>query len=56
MAAGSAFDLASAHSEIKVMSKEQFEDYSIALHRSVYVTKVFLAITVASFIAMLVLS
>jgi putative membrane protein len=56
MAAGSAFELASAHSAIKVMGKEQFEDYSSALDRSVYVTKVFLAITVASFIAMLVLS
>src|ERR671914_299937 len=56
IAAGSAFELASAHSAIKVMGKEQFEDYSSALDRSVYVTKVFLAITVASFIAMLVLS
>jgi len=56
MAAGSAFELASAHSAIKVMGKEQFEDYSSALDRSVYVTKVFLAITVASFIAMLALS
>lgn len=56
MAAGSAFELASAHSAIKVMGREQFEDYSSALDRSVYVTKVFLAITVASFISMLVLS
>ena len=56
MAAGSAFELASAHSAIKVMGKEQFEDYSSALDRSVYVTKVFLAITVASFISMLVLT
>jgi putative membrane protein len=56
MAAGSVFELASAHSAIKVMGKKQFEDYSSALDRSVNVTKVFLAITVASFIAMLVLS
>lgn len=56
MAAGSAFELASAHSAIKVMGKEQFEDYSSALDRSVTVTKVFLAITVASFIAMLIFS
>ncbi len=55
-ASGSTFELASAHSAIKVMGKEQFEDYSSALDRSVGVTKVFLAITVASFIAMLVLS
>lgn len=56
MAAGSAFELASAHSAIKVMGKKQFEDYSSALDRSVTVTKVFLAITVVSFIAMLILS
>jgi putative membrane protein len=56
MAAGSTFEIASAHSAIKVMGKKQFEDYSNALDRSVGVTKVFLAITVASFIAMLVLS
>ena len=56
MAAGSAFELASAHSVIKVMGKKQFEDYSSALDRSVTVTKVFLAITVGSFIPMLILS
>jgi putative membrane protein len=56
MAARSTFELASAHSAIKVMGKKQFEDYSSALDRSVGVTKVFLGITVASFIAMLVLS
>jgi hypothetical protein len=38
------------------MGKKQFEDYSLALDRSVKVTKIFVAITVASFIAMLVLS
>jgi putative membrane protein len=56
MAAGSAFELASAQSAIKVMGKEQFEDYSTALDRSVNVTKIFVAITVASFILMLALS
>ena len=56
MAARSTFELASAHSAIKVMGKKQFEDYSSALDRSVGVTKVFLGITVASFIAMLILS
>jgi putative membrane protein len=55
MAMGSTFEIASAHSAIKVMGKKQFEDYSSALDRSVGVTKVFLAITVASFIAMLIL-
>ncbi|MDQ3835755.1 MAG: DUF2070 family protein [Thermoproteota archaeon] len=55
-AAVSSFELASAESSIKVMGKKQFEDYSSALDRSVNVTKIFLGITVASFIAMLVLS
>jgi putative membrane protein len=52
----SAFELAFAQSAIKVMGKEQFEDYSRALDRSMKVTKIFVAITVASFISMLVLS
>jgi putative membrane protein len=56
LAAGSAFELAYAQSAIKVMGKKQFEDYSLALDRSVKVTKIFVAITAASFIAMLVLS
>jgi putative membrane protein len=56
MAAESAFELAYAQSAIKVMGKKQFEDYSSALDRSVNVTKMFIAITVASFIAMLALS
>jgi putative membrane protein len=56
LAAPSTFEVASARSSIKVMGKKQFEDYSRALDRSVNVTKIFLAITVASFIAMLVLS
>ncbi len=55
-AAVSSFELASAESSIKVMGKKQFEDYSSALDRSVNVTKIFLGITVASFIAMLILS
>jgi putative membrane protein len=56
MAAGSAFVLACAQSAIKVMGKKQFEDYSTALDRSLNVTKIFVAITVASFIAMLALA
>src|SRR5919107_1841405 len=52
----SSFELAYTESAIKVMGKKQFEDYSSALDRSVNVTKIFIAITVASFIAMLVLS
>ncbi|HJU34559.1 MAG TPA: DUF2070 family protein [Nitrososphaera sp.] len=55
-AIGSSFELASTQSSIKVMGKKQFEDYSRALDRSVDVTKIFLAVTVASFIVMLILS
>ena len=55
-AVGSTFELASAQSTIKVMGQRQFEDYSKALDRSMGVTKVFVAITIATFIAMLVLS
>jgi putative membrane protein len=55
-AAKSAFELAAVQSTIKVMGKKQFEDYSSALDRSISVTKVFVAITVATYIAMLVLS
>ena len=55
-ATGSAFELASAQSTVKVMGKTQFEDYSSALDRSMSVTKIFVAITVATYIAMLVLS
>lgn len=56
MAAESTFELSCAQSAIKVMGKKQFEDYSSALDRSVKVTKIFIAFTVASFITMLALS
>jgi len=56
LAAASAFELTWAQSAIKVMGRKQFEDYSSALDRSVNVTKIFIAITISSFIAMLVLS
>src|ERR671917_120287 len=55
-AAESAYEFGYAQSVIKVMGKKQFEDYSGALDRSVNVTKIFIAITVASFVAMLALS
>lgn len=55
-AAKSTFELASAQSTIKVMGQKQFEDYSSALDRSMSVTKIFVVITVATYIAMLVLS
>jgi putative membrane protein len=56
MAAESAYEFACAQSAIKVMGKKQFEDYSSALDKSVNVTKIFIAITVASFVTMLALS
>jgi putative membrane protein len=56
VAAEATFELGSVQSTIKVMGKKQFEDYSGALDRSVNVTKIFIGITIASFIAMLVLS
>lgn len=52
----SSFELAYTESAVKVMGKKQFEDYSSALDRSVNVTKIFIGITIASFIAMLILS
>lgn len=55
-AAESGFELASAQSTVKVMGQKQFEDYSKALDRSMSVTKVFVAVTVATYIAMLVVS
>lgn len=55
-ASKSNFEFDSAHSTVKVMGKQQFEDYSSALDRSMNVTKVFVAITVAVYITMLVLS
>lgn len=55
-AAKSTFELSVAQSTIKVMGQKQFEDYSTALDRSMNVTKIFVAITVATYIAMLVLS
>jgi putative membrane protein len=38
------------------MGNKQFEDYSSALDKSMAITKTFLAITVATYIAMLVMS
>ena len=50
------FELARSSSTVRVMGKKQFEDYSRALDGSMNVTKVFLGVTAATFIAMLVLS
>jgi putative membrane protein len=56
MATRSTFEVAYAQSAIRVMGKKQFEDYSSALDRSINVTKIFVTITVVTYIAMLVLS
>lgn len=56
MASKSTFELASTQSAIRVMGKKLFEDVSSALDRSMNVTKIFVAITFATYIAMLVLS
>jgi putative membrane protein len=50
------FELSSASSTVKVMGEEQFEDYSLALDRSMNITKVFVGITFAAFVAMQVLA
>lgn len=48
----SEFEVASAITTVKVMGEKQFGDYSSALDRSMKITKAFIAITVAAFVAM----
>lgn len=48
------FELASSVSMIKVMGKRQFDDYALALNKSMNITKIFLAITSAVFVTMLI--
>ena len=50
------FELLLAKSKIKVMGKDQFNDYSCALDKSMNITKVFLLITIAIVLSMLILS
>jgi putative membrane protein len=52
----SSFEFGSTSSQIRVMGSQQFEDYSEALDKSMNVTKVFLGITSAVYIAMLVMA
>ena len=51
--AKSSFELLLAKSNIKVMGNDQFDDYSAALDKSMNITKIFLLVTVAVFLAML---
>ena len=55
-ASPSTFELLSNTSTIKVMGKNQFKDYSIALDKSMNITKLFLVITLLVFIGMLIFS
>ena len=56
VASTSTFEVACSRSDIRVMGKKLFEDYSTALDKSIKITKVFITITVMTYIAMLVLS
>lgn len=55
-ATSATFELASSISMFKVMGKRQFDDYAIALNRSMNITKIFLAITSAAFVTILIIS
>jgi putative membrane protein len=55
-ASPSTFELLLNRSPIKVMGKNQFKDYSIALDKSMNITKLFLVITLFLFIGMLIFS
>jgi putative membrane protein len=55
-ASPSTYELLFSRSAIKVMGKNQFKDYSIALEKSMNITKIFLVITLIVFIAMLIFS
>jgi putative membrane protein len=50
------FELLSNRSAIKVMGKNQFKDYSIALDKSMNITRLFVVITILVFIGMLIFS
>lgn len=50
------FELSSSVSMIKVMGKRQFDDYALALNKSMNITKIFLAVTSAVFVTMLIFS
>ena len=52
----STFELLSTESSIRVMGKNQFDDYSFALDKSMNITKIFLVITFALFVIMLIVT
>jgi putative membrane protein len=53
--AAATYEVSHTTSNVKVMGAEQFSDYSTALDRALNITKVSLGITVATYIAMLVI-
>jgi putative membrane protein len=55
-ASASTYELLSSKSPIKVMGKNQFKDYSVALDKSMHLTKIFLVITLMVCIGMLIFS
>jgi putative membrane protein len=52
----SSFSYLDSYSQIKLMGRDQFDNYATALNKSMNITKVSLAITVIFYIAMLVIS
>jgi putative membrane protein len=50
------FEFGTTSSQVRVMGEKQFEDYSKALDSSMRVTKIFLGVTAATYVGMLVLS
>jgi putative membrane protein len=52
----STFDLLLIESNVKVMGKKQFEDYSSALDKSMNITKIFLGVTFMVFLTMLIIT
>ena len=50
------FELLLSKSKIRVMGKDQFDEYSAALDKSMNITKVFLIVTITIFLSMLIVS
>jgi putative membrane protein len=50
------FELLLTKSHIRVMGKDQFDDYSRALNKSMNITKIFLVVTITVVISMLVIT
>jgi putative membrane protein len=51
----SIFELASIKTKVRVMGKKQFDEYAVALNKSLFLTKIFVLTTVSIFIATLIL-